>query len=206
MANLVTRSGKGTALSHSEMDGNWGEIETRTKTGWRDLITAVSAAGVPISSAPTSTAFGPSGLREEYAFAINDYVFCQPFHINHDIKPGGLAYIHVHWSTSGGDTNTVKWEFQVTRAKGHNQESFGAGVSIFVTQAAHVNAWRHMVAEVSLADALTLTEPDELILITLRRVTNGGVNNNATVYGLLVDIHYEADRNTTINKAPNFYA
>lgn len=205
MANLTTRTGKGSALTHDEMDANWAEIETRTKSGWYDLVQPVSTAGVPPANAPAATTFGPSGLREEYAFDIGDYVFCAPMHINHDIKPGGKAYAHVHWSTSGGNTATVKWEMQISRALGHNQASFGAAVSVFVEQAAHTDAWRHMVSEVSLSDALTLTEPDELILVTLRRVTNGGTNNAATVFGLLVDFHYERDRDATINKAPNFY-
>ena len=55
------------------------------------------------------------------------------------------------------------------------------------------------------ADALILVEPDELILVTLRRVTNGGTNNTDKVYALTVDFHYEADREVTPNKAPNFY-
>lgn len=206
MTALTTRTGKGSALTHEEMDDNWTEIELRTGPGWRDLVQPVSVAGVPTVNAPTPVTFGPSGLREEFAFDVNDYVYCAPFHINHDIKPGGKAYVHVHWSTDGGNTNTVKWEFQISRALGHNQASFGAAVSYFVEQAAHTDAWRHMIAEVLVADALTLTEPDELILVTLRRVTNGGTNNTATVYGLLVDFHYESDRDATPNKAPNFYA
>ena len=62
-----------------------------------------------------------------------------------------------------------------------------------------------MVAEVSDADAIILTEPDELLLVTIRRVTNGVVNNTDIVFGLSVDLHYEADRDTTPNKTPNFY-
>lgn len=188
------------------MDTNFSDLNLRTQSGWKDLISPISAAGVPLLNAPTMTAFGPSGLREEYAFDIDDFVFCQPFHVNHDVKPNGLAYLHVHWSTNGTSTATVKWELQVSRALGHNQANFGAPTSIYVEQAAAGTAWRHMVAEVSVGDALTLTEPDELILVTARRVTNGGTNNTDTVYALNVDFHYEADRDTTPNKAPDFYA
>jgi hypothetical protein len=63
-----------------------------------------------------------------------------------------------------------------------------------------------MISEVALADALTLVEPDELILVTLRRVTNGATENTDSVFGLTVDFHYEADRAATPNKAPDFYA
>jgi hypothetical protein len=53
---------------------------------------------------------------------------------------------------------------------------------------------------------LIITEPDELILVTLKRVTNGGTNNTDTVFGLMVDLHYESDRHVTRNKSPNFYS
>jgi len=173
--------------------------------GWKDLTAPITSAGVPVNNAPVMTAFGPSGLREEFAFDIGDYVFCQAFHVNHDIKPNGKAYVHVHWSTNGTQTNTVKWELQITRALGHNQANFGIPVSLYVEQAAQGTAWRHMVAEVLVADALTLTEPDELILVTLRRVTNGATNNTDAVFAMTVDFHFESDRDFTPNKAPNFY-
>jgi hypothetical protein len=62
-----------------------------------------------------------------------------------------------------------------------------------------------MIAEVVADDALTLTLPDELILVTLKRVTNGGAENGNTVFAIAVDFHYEADRESTPNKAPDFY-
>jgi len=203
---ITTRTAKGSALTIAELDGNFTDLDLRTGPGWKDLVSPLTTAGVSTANQPTMTAFGPSGLREELAFDLDDYVFCQPFHVNHDVKPNGKAYIHVHWSTNGTSTATVRWEFQISRALGHNQANFGAPTSVYVTQAAQGTAWRHMVAEVLLADALTLTEPDELILVTLRRVTNGGVNNANTVYGLTVDFHYESDRDTTPQKAPDFYA
>lgn len=177
-------------------------------TGWKDMVSSLITAGVPGANTPTMTPFQPggSGLREELAFALDNYAFCPAFHVNHDVKVNGQAYIHVHWTTNGTSTNTVKWEFQITRALGHNQANFSTAVSKYVTQAAAGTAYRHMVAEVALADILTLTEPDELLLVTVRRVTNGGTNNTDTVFGLCVDFHYESDRDATLNKAPNFYA
>lgn len=175
--------------------------------GWRDNVSSVAAAPGG-AAAPALTNYGAAGTlqRQEYAFAVNDYVFLAPFHINHDISSGCKAYLHVHWSTSGTSTNTVKWEFHWQRALGHNQAAFGAPAMVSVTQAASGTAWKHMIAEVAIGDSFTLTEPDELILVTLRRVTNGGVENADSVFGLLVDLHYEADRFATLNKAPNFYA
>ena len=175
--------------------------------GWKDSVSLVSAAPGG-ASAPTLTNFGAAGTlqRQEYAFAVNDYVFIGAFHVNHDISSGCKCYPHIHWSTNGTSLNTVKWEFHIRRALGHNQAAFGAPTMISVTQAGSGTAWKHMIAEVAIGDSLTLTKPDELILVTVRRVTNGGVENADTVFGLLVDLHYEADRQATINKAPNFYA
>lgn len=177
-------------------------------TGWKDLVSSLSTAGIPNSNAPGLVAFQPTGTgkREEMAFAVNDYVFCNPFHVNHDTKVNGSALIHVHWTTNGVSTNTVKWEFEITRALGHNQAAFSAPTTISVEQAASGTAFQHMVAEVSVSDMLTLTEPDEIVLVTLTRVTNGGTDNSDTVFGLTCDFHYESDRDATINRAPNFYA
>jgi len=205
---IITRTGKGAPLTYGELDGNWNDLDARTAEGWRDLVAPISAAGAPPSSAATATNFGPAATpqRRQFAFGIDDYMFIEPFHIDHDIKPNGLAYLHVHWSTSGTDTGNVRWEFNVQRALGHNQANFAAPIQKYVEQAAAGTAWRHMIAEVDVADAMTLTEPDELILVTLRRVAPLTGTNSDTVFGLMVDLHYEVDRFATPNKSPNFYA
>ncbi len=174
-------------------------------SGWRDLTSAVSAAGIPASSAPSRVAFGPSGAREEYAFDVNEYIFMDAFHVDHDVKPGGKAYVHVHWSTNGTNTGLVKWSFEIMRARGHQQEAFAAPVTVTVEQAGSGTAWKHMVAECAVGDALTLTEPDELILVTLKRVAPSSGSNADTVFGLTVDFHYETDRYATPSKSPDFY-
>lgn len=173
---------------------------------WKDMLSPIAGAKLPPATAPTWTAFGPSGNRLELAFAVNDYAIINPFHTNHDVLVGGKMYLHIHWTTNGTNTNTVKWQFEVMRAKGHNQQAFGTPATYTVEQAASGTAWQHMVTEVSDGDALTITEPDELILVVLKRITNGGTDNADTVFGLMVDLHYQADRDGTLNKAPNFYS
>ena len=204
---ITLRQVKGSELTTEELDGNFSDLDLRTAAGWKDMLAPLTAAGVPSNNAPTLTNFVVgTNTRREYAFVVNDYIYVQPFHINHDIKPNGLAYAHVHWTTNGTSTATVKWEFQIVRALGHNQANFTQSATIAVEQAGAGSAYRHMVAEVDVADALTLTEPDELILVTLRRVTNGGTDNADTVFGLMVDFHYESDRDATPNRSPDFYA
>jgi hypothetical protein len=203
---ITTLFGKGATLSPTESDQNIRELDRRTAMGWKDMVSALTIEGVPEEFAPTYLPFGPSGLRRELAFQIGDYAFAKPFHVNHDMMVGGKALLHVHWSTDGVDTAPVRWEFQVSRALGHQQAYFTAETSLFVEQAGWNGAWRHMVAEVAIGDALIMTEPDELILVTLRRVSNGSVNNTNDVFGLIVDLHYESDRDTTPNRLPDFYA
>lgn len=203
---VTLMSEKGSTLLPSEADNNVAELDARTAEGWADLVSTLSPIGVPELNTPQFQPFGPSGLRQEMAFNVGDYAFSNPFHVNHDVKPGGKAYMHVHWSTNGTSTLPVRWEFQISRALGHNQAYFSAETSIFVEQSSNGGAWRHMIAEVSDLDALTLTEPDEIILVTLRRVSNGEVDNPDSVFGLLVDFHYESDRRTTPHKSPGFYS
>lgn len=177
-------------------------------TGFRDLISPLSGAGVPSANAPTPTTFGTTTTGtayEAYSFAVNDYLYCMPFHVDHDVKPSGKAYIHVHWSTDGTSVNTVKWELTIRRALGHDQATFASTEAVVnLEQAASGTAWQHMVVED--ATGITLTEPDEIILVTIKRITNGGTENTDAVFGLQVDFHYETDRYATPNKAPDFYA
>ena len=90
------------------------------------------------------------------------------------------------------------------QALGHNQGNFGAPVIYTVEQAAAGTAWRHMVTET--VSPITLTEPDELLMVVVRRITNGGTNNTDRVFGLMCDLHYQVDRMATPNRVPNFYA
>lgn len=199
---ITLQSIVGRELLPTEADENIRDLAERTGAGWKDLVGVIIPVGSSIP--PVFTAFGASGLRKEPAFSVGAYAFVSAFHVNHDVKIGGKGYMHIHWTTNGADVQPVKWEFQISRALGHNQEYFSAETSYFVEQTPN-GAWRHMIAEVSDLDAITLTEPDELLLVTVRRVTNGGIDNTDTVFGLTVDFHYEADRDTTPNKAPNFY-
>jgi hypothetical protein len=205
MAALTTIAGKGEALTYAELDANWQELDRRTASGWKDLVSSFDTYGIPAQNLPEKQPFGPSGLRQELVFDVGDYAFCSPFHVNHDIKVGGQALLHVHWSSNGTDVAPVKWEFQISRALGHQQAYFSAETSLFVQQAGYNGAWRHMIGEVDISDALVLSEPDELILVTLRRVTNGATDNNDQIFALTVDMHYESDRSTSPNRSPAFY-
>lgn len=205
---LTRRAEKGVPLSATDHDTNLDKVEGDIGgTLFADMLAPVGAARVPNQNAPADADFGPTHTpqRRERAFGIGDYVFIQPFHVNHDIVPGGKAYIHVHWSTNGTDTGPVAWEVTFMRAQGHNQANFAAPVVVTLEEPAAGTAWRHMVTEATEVDVITMTEPDELIIATLRRVAPSAGANADTVFGLMVDLHYEIDRRGTPNKSPDFY-
>jgi len=176
--------------------------------GWRDLVSPLTSSGVPSNVAARTQNFTINGFTQhQFRFEVSQLLYVSPFHVDHDIKVGGMALIHIHWMTDGTSTNRVRWEFQIARARGHNQESFTrVSPDRFVEENASGIPFRHMVSEVSESDALILTEPDEVFLVNIRRVEAlSGPRNNDNVFGLMVDFHYETDRHATPNRSPNFY-
>lgn len=204
---ITTRSGKGGELTWNELDGNFSDLDTRTGSGWRDLIVPLQVqVGNP--NAPTLNVFRNN--IQGYSFTDGDNTEATAvFHIDHDYKLGTALYPHIHWSISGTETGTVRWGFEYTFAKGHQQAAFGASTTVYVEQAADGTAYKHYVAEVSDGNAIpgTNIEPDTLVIC---RIFRDGAHINDTlaadVFVFCVDMHYQADRFSTPNKAPNFYS
>jgi hypothetical protein len=192
---------KDTSPSELWYTGDTGVDTPLVPTGWRDLRSALvgTASG---AAAPSLTVFGPTGFMKQLAFGIGDSVYIA-FHVDHDYKPGSIAFPHIHWTTNGTQTNSVKWQLEYTIASGHNQSSFPADTTLTVEEAAHGTAWRHMITEHP--TGFSMIEPDTLILAELTRITNGGTNNTDTVFGLFVDMHYETQQYATPSRVPDFY-
>lgn len=176
-------------------------LEEQFLSGWRDMRSGLVAAATGAGT-PALIAFGPSGNIKQRRFGVNDSVYVA-VHVDHDIKVGSTLYPHVHWSTDGTSENTVKWQFSYTTAKGFNQEAFPADSIITVEEAASGTAWQHMVTEDE--TGFLAPEVDSVILIELKRITNGGSENADAVFGIFVDLHYQTDRYATIGKRPDFY-
>lgn len=173
--------------------------------GWRDeigqIVVPVTGAGKPTwSQMGTSPFYG-------WKFAVNDAVQ-GIYHIQHDYLPDSDIYLHSHWVTNGTNTAEVKWEFTWTFAKGYNQEAFdiaGGGATVSVAQAGPGVAWQHMIAEIAtpISDQF---EVDGLLLVTVKRITNGGTDNTDDVYMLMADCHYQTwIFNTPNRNGPDFY-
>jgi hypothetical protein len=182
------------------------EVPTGFRTGWRDMIGSPVVKGTGAND-PTWTTFR-SGINA-YSFsasAMKEVWFT--FHVDHDYKVLTDLFLHCHWSTAGTNTGVVRWGFEYTFAKGHNQQNFPTTTKVYVEQAAQGTAYRHMVAEVAAIDAVPGAgiEVDGLLML---RVFRDAAHPNDTctdaAFLLTGDIHYQADRHTTPNKAPNFY-
>lgn len=187
---------------------NWFNIVFEKLRGplWDDYTTAISAGKLPAANYPTyDYTAGPSSNLGMYQFGINDYIDLEPIHIKHDIKPDSKIYPHVHWTLDGTNVNDVHWELSYSIAKGHNQEAFSATSTVTVIGTPTGTAWTHMVSEVGDANAIDAPEVDSLVLLRLKRITNGATENTDAIYGLTVDLHYQKDRLGTPQRAPNFY-
>ena len=65
--------------------------------------------------------------------------------------------------------------------------------------------WRDNVSMFVAKSATGITTP-EVDSFLLSKITYGEGTYGTKVYGFTMDLHYEVDRNSTPNKAPNFYA
>ena len=191
---IIQKSGE-TSVKKIQVDDLFG--------GWKDLRASVTAAATG-TGAPSLATFGPSANIKQLSFGIGDSVYLA-MHVDHDIKVGSTAYLHVHWSTNGTSTGLVKWEIDyITAARNDTTHAaFGADATISVEAAPQGSAWEHIVTE----DATGFTVPtvDSLILLELKRVAPSSGSNADTVFGLFVDLHYETQMYATKNRAPDFY-
>lgn len=203
---ITTFSEKGNSLTYSEMDGNFDHLDIKTQDGWRDNIVSIN----PRLGAPNSPELNlfKDGIYHYSFFAGQLTEAWANFHVDHDYKLGSPIYPHVHWSINTASLGTVRWGFEYQIAKGHQQMAFTDSVIVYVEQESLGIPYMHYVAEVSDQDVIpgTLIEPDTIISIRLFR---DGANVNDTmnddVFGITIDLHYQADRSTTKNKSPNFY-
>lgn len=213
---ITLRNTKGSALTHSELDGNFSDLDTRTKSGWNDLVQEVTVrAG---SSAPTVSlfrdnlyayAFEPSAMNECFA----------NFHIRHDYTATGgdalypgMVYPHVHWSTNGTSTGTVRWGVEYTCARRNDSTgtiTFGATSTIYIEVTIASNSqYVHMVSEAASGSGIPnggILETDSLILCRFFRDA-AHVNDTFPdpVFLLTVDIHYPCDHSQTVSRFPPF--
>lgn len=168
--------------------------------GWRDIT------GQPLTrgraSDPEVTLMGSIFLG--YKFLTGKEIWIT-YHVPHDYVPNTPLYFHVHWTTDGTLTSTVKWQITATFAKGFNQQAFDLdGITATLAVQPSGIPWQHYVSE---TDAISLTgiEVDSLVLFNLKRLVDAETSNSNGVFVMEADIHYQSTNMTTKNKSPNFY-
>lgn len=204
---MIYQTTEGRLLTPAEVDGNFSGLDTKTADGWRDNIVEIKVD----SSSPNAPTLGAvRGGILAWQFAPGELTEAHSaFHVDHDYKTGTKLYLHVHWVNTSTAVGTVRWGFEYTVAKGHQQQAFPTTTTVYVEQATTGTAYMHMVGEVSEGNAIDgdalAIEPDTVILCRLFR-DGAHVNDtlNESVFGIFLDMHYQADRATTPNKAPPF--
>lgn len=172
--------------------------------GWRDLVAHLgSAKDTGLGAHMSWTTF--SGNVKAWKFSTGASVSSGlhvAFHVDHDYKPGSLAYVHVHSAPAAiGSTGNVLWKFEYTLAKGHSQQAFPATQTISLITAASATFEMHQITETVVG--LDILEPDTLIEGFLYRAGTDPIDNCVDDYfALYCDFHYQTDRSTTSQKAP----
>lgn len=196
-------------MSHHKGDG----VKLNTEDpqfGWHDLLSAITIDLGAASSKPAFTDL--VGGIKKYQFKIGDNTF-HNYHLPHDYLPGSDLYIHVHWThnvvplTAG----TLTWQFEVTYAKGYDQEVFSTPIIITVSQTSSNTPLLHRIAETKLSalngvggllDSNRI-ETDGLILVKTTLLSN---TTGTDPFMMFCDVHYQSTGRPTKNRNTDFWA
>ena len=198
--------------------GNGIKVDTENPTfPWMDMLGPVRPKATGAGS-PTLAVFRGGNVRM-YAYALGDDGDGE-FHIPHDWVPGTDLFLHIHWGHNGTSiSGSLKVDFSISYAKGHNQANFTAeivpSISFNSVNIATTPQYRHRIDEIQLsATAPTATqldtatiETDGLILfhydVSAIPTIGGGSPNKPFI--LFIDLHYQSTGIGTKQKSPDFW-
>jgi hypothetical protein len=166
-------------------------------TVWDDLRVAASNTRVG-ATAPTVTAFGPSGGLYSLNFdsAQHDEIYFE-IQMPHNWKEGSLIYPHVHWAPVDANAGNVVWELEYAWA--NSGSAFGApGNMASAATAAGGTAWVHKVTDLiesgnNYIDGTGKTISSMLVCRLHRNAGAGSDTYGSDAAFLEFDIHYEID-------------
>ena len=178
------------------------KVSYNSAGGWDDLRGPFVSSKTVNSTDPAWSVFRNGIYAHKFSStAINELWIA--FHIPHSYRAGTKIYPHIHWSTSGTNTGTVRWVFEYTLAADDDASAFPTSSSIVLEQAASGTAYRHMVVEVTEPYAIpsTYLYPDTMILCRIYREGNHA-NDTCTddAFGFECDLHYQLGQNATLLK------
>jgi len=192
----------------SDTDGNrdWVTVAgSDSFDGWNDITAEVNAAKVTGASQPTWAVFRDGVYAYEFhPTSMNECWLT--FHVEHDYKYDSLVYPHVHFAPTTTATGTIRWGFEYTVSKGHDQAAFPASNTVYVEHTISSNKqYQHIVSEVDSSSAFSCFEPDALVLMRLfRDATHANDDFGSVVSVFTADLHYEVARATTPYRLPPF--
>lgn len=172
------------------------------ENGWDDLVGVMASGKTIAATDPNWVSFRDGVYAYSFSASTMNEVW-MTFHITHTYAPGTVIYPHIHWTTAGTNTGTVRWGIEYTVAKGYNQESFPATTTIYLEQASSGTAYQHYIVEASLGQAIPTThlETDALIVV---RVFRDAAHANDTctdaAFGLMCDLHVQTAAPNTKNR------
>lgn len=198
---IVTRAGKGSQLTWTELDGNFTDLAGRTEIAWAmdGLEPSVrDGAGNPAELTPfrngiVAYAYAPNALSESFT--------------NWDVPfswaPGTDLYLAFHWS-SGNSTSTgsVRWGIEYTWADVNGV--FGASITEYYDCAADGTPYKHF-QNVSTPFPGSDVEPNMRFLMRIFRdgaAAEDTFSDNAFLIG--VDFYYRVSKFGTPSFTPPY--
>jgi hypothetical protein len=208
MTALVYRDTKGSRLTSAEGDANMRELNTRTASGWNDLVQDVLVRTG--ANSPSPTVFIGGITAYEFAAATMNECFVN-FHMRHDYIAGTMVYPHVHWSHIVDSTGVVRWGFEYTLARRNDSTgtvTFASPTTLYIEHNVTAGTqYQHFVNEGAdgLGIAGTDLQEDALIICRVfRDATHANDTYPDPIHLLTVDIHYECNTLSTPLRVPPF--
>lgn len=161
-------------------------------------------AKVPAAGAPGFITYR-DGLK---AYAFDDTTAEEVFFtftIPNTYKAGADLHLDVHWSPGNNtDTGTVRWGFEYTVCKSHDQEAFPASTTIYAEQAGNGTAYYNQGIETAEIDGSALEEESIMLLRLFRDATHANDDFVGDAFAFAVNVHFLSNKTGTEQDHPPY--
>lgn len=179
--------------------------------GWKDILASFASGKTAGANVPAWSQVRDGLYGYEFTATQLKEVWVN-FHIGHDYAPGTDLFPHVHFVPLTDEVEgTVRWGVEYAYAD-RDTGVFGATTTIYIEQVVTANSqYVHIVSECLDEDRINgAGDAVSVDGVLMCRYFRDGAHANDTyagsVVGIFADLHYQSDRDTTLNKAPDFYA
>ena len=199
---IIYRDVKGSALSYSELDGNFADLAARTDLAWAmDGLEPTLREGV--GNPAELAAFKNNTI----AYLFVDGSVSETY-VNWDVPlqwaTGTDIYAAIHWSPGGStNTGTVRWALEFTAAPVNGV--FGDTTTFYIDGViSSASAWKHCQS-VSAPYPGSAAAPNERFLIRLYR-DGASVNDTfgASAFLIGIDFYYQVNKFGTPSFTPPY--